>query len=331
MAMQQPVLALDIGGTKLAVAMVSADGRTHGFLSEPTRKERGPDAVIAHLFDMGRRSIAEAGLGDPVAVGISCGGPLDAAAGVLTRPLHLPGWIDVPIVALATEAFGVPAVVENDATAAVLGEHRYGAAQGAGIALYLTLSTGVGGGSVIDGRLHRGAAGNGGEFGHLTVRPGGRRCECGRRGCLEAYASGTNIAVRARELLAETDEPSALRSLDQVRAEDVSRAAAEGDELAASVWNETTALLGQAVTDLVNVFEPHVVVLGGGVTRSGALLLDPVSEIVRTTAMPPAARAVVTLAGLGDAVCVVGAGALAFDLAGAASTDELPTKDATHA
>lgn len=316
MATQHPVLALDIGGTKLAVAVVTADGRTHGPITEPTDKHRGPDAVIAHLFDMGHRSIAAAGLGAPAAVGISCGGPLDAAAGILTGPLHLPGWIDVPIVAMASEAFGVPAVVENDATAAVLGEHRYGAAQGAGIALYLTLSTGVGGGSVIDGKLHRGAAGNGGEFGHVMVRPGGRRCECGRHGCLEAYASGTNIAVRANELLAATDRASSLRDVPLVRAEHVSAAAAGGDPLAREVWDETVALLGQAVTDLVNVFEPHVVVLGGGVTRSGALLLDPVRNIVRSTAMPPAAeRAAVTLAGLGDEVCVVGAGALALDLA----------------
>ncbi|WP_309127247.1 ROK family protein [Microbacterium sp.] len=315
MATQQPVLALDIGGTKLAVAVVTSDGRSHGLLTEPTDKHRGPDAVIAHLFDMGRRSIRTAGLGEPTAVGISCGGPLDADAGVLTNPLHLPGWIDVPIVAMASEAFGVPAVVENDATAAVLGEHRFGAARGAGIALYLTLSTGVGGGSVIDGRLHRGAAGNGGEFGHLTVRPGGRLCECGRRGCLEAYASGTNIAARANELIAAGDQPSVLRDLPEVRAEHVSRAASDGDPLATQVWHETTALLGQAVTDLVNVFEPHVVILGGGVTRSGAMLLDPVREIVRTTAMPPAARAQVSLAGLGDEVCVIGAGALALDLA----------------
>ncbi|MCP2635539.1 ROK family protein [Microbacterium sp. HD4P20] len=319
MATKHPVLALDIGGTKLAVAMVTPDGRTHGFLSEPTDKHRGPEAVIGHLFDMGARSIAAAGIGAPHAVGISCGGPLDATAGILTSPLHLPGWINVPIVSMASEVFGVPAVVENDATAAVLGEHRFGAARGAEIALYLTLSTGVGGGSIIDGRLHRGAAGNGGEFGHLMVRPGGRRCECGRNGCLEAYASGTNIAVRAHELLATSDRPSALREVPLVRAEHVSAAAAAGDPVAAEVWNETTDLLGQAVTDLVNLFEPHVVVLGGGVTRSGSILLDPVRDTVRDTAMPPAAaRALVTLAGLGDAVCVVGAGALALDLVEAA-------------
>lgn len=318
MADRMPVLALDIGGTKLATAVVAPDGTTHGFLVEPTAKQRGPAVVIDHLFDLGRRSVEAAGVGQIGAVGISCGGPLDATAGILTGPLHLPGWIDVPIVAMASEAFGVPAVLENDATAAVLGEHRYGAAQGADIALYLTISTGVGGGSIIDGRLHRGAAGNGGEFGHLMVRPGGRDCMCGRRGCLEAYVSGTSIAARAADLLAADDRPSVLREHVPVRAEHVSAAAATGDELAAEIWDETTAVLGQAVTDLVNVFEPHVVVLGGGVTRSGALLLDPVREVVRTSAMPPAAAARITLAALGDHVCVVGAGALALDLMEAA-------------
>lgn len=314
MTSQQPVLALDIGGTKLAVAMVDEDGRTHGLIVDPTQKLRGPDAVIAHLFDMGHRSIHAAGLGDPAAVGISCGGPLDAATGVLTGPLHLPGWVDVPIVDLARTEFGVPAVLENDASAAVVAEHRFGAAQGTRTALYLTLSTGVGGGAVIAGRLHRGAAGNGGEFGHITVRPGGCLCECGRKGCLEAYASGTSIARRAADLLATDDRPSSLRAHPEVRSEHVSAEAAAGDEVARELWDETVAVLGQAVTDLVNVFEPEIVVLGGGVTRSGAMLLDPVRDLVHRTAMPPAARARVTLAGLGDVVCVVGAGALAHDL-----------------
>ncbi|MGF3056339.1 ROK family protein [Microbacterium sp. YY-01] len=315
MAMQQPVLALDIGGTKLAVAMVTPDGNSHGFLSEPTHKQRGPEQVIAHLFEMGQRSIAAAGVGNPGAVGISCGGPLDSTAGILTHPLHLPGWINIPIVDLTQSEFGVPAVVENDATAAVRGEHRFGAARGHDTALYLTISTGVGGGSVVDGRLHRGAAGNGGEFGHVTVQRGGRPCECGRRGCLEAYVSGTNIARRAREALSSSEVPSILRESTPVRAQDVAAAAASGDTLARDIWDETTALLGQAITDLVNIFEPNIVVLGGGVTRSGAQLLDPVRHIVRTTAMPPAAAHVdVVLAALGDEVCVVGAGALALDL-----------------
>ncbi|MEV4805240.1 ROK family protein [Nonomuraea sp. NPDC049421] len=309
-----PVLSLDIGGTKLAAGVVTGDGLIHGWQLAPTHREEGPRAVLTRLFDLGRKAIAEAGLPEVAAVGISCGGPLNTVTGVLECPPHLPGWVDIPICALATEAYGLPAVLENDATAAALGEFRYGAGRGTSTMLYLTISTGVGGGSVIGGRLHRGAAGNGGELGHVMVRPGGRRCSCGRMGCLEAYASGTSIAERAWEALA-AGRTSSLSAIERPTAEDVSRAAEAGDPLAVEIWDETTWALGSALTDLVNAFEPELVVLGGGVTRSGSRLLDPVAAAVARDAMPPAARSArIELATLGAGVCVVGAGAVAHDL-----------------
>jgi glucokinase len=309
-----PVLALDIGGTKLAVAVVTADGRVHGLLAEPTRREEGWRAVTRRLFDMGRRAVARADVGAPAVVGIACGGPLDAPSGLLLSPPHLPGWINVPIGPLAADAFGVPFALENDATAGAVAEYRFGAGRGTSTMLYLTVSTGVGGGAIINGLLHRGAAGNGAELGHITVHRGGRRCTCGRRGCVEAYASGTAIAQRAREALT-AGATSTLAALPDVTAADVAAAAAAGDPLAVTVWAETVDLLGAAVTDLVNVFEPNLVVLGGGVTRAGAMLLDPVREIVAREAMGPAARTTcVVRAELGDVACVVGAGAVAHDL-----------------
>jgi glucokinase len=311
----ESVLALDIGGTKLAAGVVMADGTVHGASVVETRRAEGPDAIIGRLFALGRSAMAAAGaagVAAPGAVGISCGGPLDAQAGVLINPLHLPGWIDVPIVAMAREEFGIPAALENDATLAALAEHRHGAAQGERSMIYLTISTGIGGGAVVEDRLYRGAAGNGGEFGHITVVRGGRACLCGRSGCLEAYASGTSIGARADEAITSS-RPTAL--VAPATAEQVARAAAAGDAVAAELWDETVSLLGQAVTDFVNILEPDVVVLGGGVTRSGAQLLDPVRRIVLDGAMRPAASAVrVELAGLGDLVCVVGAGDLAHDL-----------------
>jgi glucokinase len=229
-------------------------------------------------------------------------------------PLNLPDWIDVPLTELARSEYGVPAVLVNDATAGMLAEHRYGAARGADIALYLTISTGVGGGAVVHGRLHRGSAGNGGEFGHVMVRPGGRRCTCGRLGCLEAYASGTSIAARARDAIARSGSQSALAVLPVVGAEQVVTAARAGDPLATQLWDETTDVIGQAVTDLVNTFEPEVVVLGGGVTRAGDFLIQPVRDIVARTGMPLAAAAArIEFAQLGESVCVVGAAARAFD------------------
>lgn len=317
-AVQHPVLGLDIGGTKLAVGVLAPDGGLAAFRVAPTRRAEGPERVLERLFALARSAVAEAGLGPVAAVGVSCGGPLDATRGVLHAPLHLPGWVDVPVVALASAAFGVPAALENDGTAAALGEHRSGhgraLAPGAGTLLYLTLSTGVGGGAVVDGRLHRGAAGNGGEFGHLVVRPGGRTCLCGRQGCLERYVSGTSIAERAAEAVA-AGEVSVLAGSADVRAEDVVAAAVAGDPLARRLWDETTDLLGQALTDLVNVFEPDLVVLGGGVSQAGDPLLVPVRRAVRAAAMAPAAAAVrVELTALGKAVGVVGAAAVATDL-----------------
>ncbi|MEO3778711.1 ROK family protein [Micromonospora sp. B11E3] len=309
-----PVLALDIGGTKLAVAVVTAGGAAHGLVVEPTRREDGWQAVTRRLFDMGRRAVERAGLGPVRAVGIACGGPLHAPSGLLLCPPHLPGWLDVPIGPLAADAFGVPFALENDATVGAVAEYRFGAGRGTTTMLYLTVSTGVGGGAVVEGALYRGAAGNGGEFGHLTVHRGGRLCSCGRRGCVEAYASGTSIAQRAREALAQ-GAPSTLAALPGLTAADVAAAAAAGDPLAVSVWAETVDLLGAAVVDLVNVFEPDMVVLGGGVTRSGAMLLDPVRDLVAREAMSPAARAArVVGAELGDLVCVVGAGVIGHDL-----------------
>jgi glucokinase len=203
-------------------------------------------------------------------------------------------------------------VLANDATAGAWGEYRFGAGRGARSLVYLTVSTGMGGGAVLEGRLHRGAAGNGGEFGHIMVRLGGRLCTCGRHGCIEAYASGTAIAERAAEAIAG-GRASSLSALPRITAKDVAAAAAT-DALAREIWDETTELLGVAVTDLVNVFEPDLVILGGGVARAGSMLLDPVAASVAAHAMGPARTAAhVVMAGLGDTVCVVGAGALALD------------------
>jgi glucokinase len=314
----RPVLGLDIGGTKLAAAVVTPDGRSHALQVAPTGREEGPDRVLDRLVALGHQAVAAAGLGPVAAVGISCGGPLDADAGVLLGPLHLPGWDAVPVVELARSAYGVPAALENDATAAALGEYRFGLGRtlppDRGTLVYLTVSTGVGGGVVVDGRLHRGAASNGGELGHLVVERGGRACLCGRAGCLERYVSGTSIAERAAEAVAAHPPGSSLTGLPAIRAEDVAAAARAGDPLARWVWAETVDLLAAGLTDLVNVFEPDLVVLGGGVTRAGALLLDPVRAAVLSEAMGPAAAAArVEITELGDAVGVVGAAAVAFD------------------
>lgn len=313
-------LGLDIGGTKLAAGVVGADGTVHSFLVTPTLVQEGVQAVLARLFDLGHKAMDESGVAPEriAAVGIGCGGPLDPEAGVLLCPPHLPGWVDVPITRLTQDRYGLPVVLDNDATAAAAGEHRFGAGRGTRHMIYLTVSTGVGGGVVVDGRTYRGAAGNGGELGHVTVDRHGRHCRgCGRTGCLEAYVSGTSIAERAREAVAEAEAagvPTALSACSPLTAADVSREAAAGDVVATQVWVATTQVLACGVTSLVNVFEPELVVLGGGVTRAGEQLLAPVRRIVAERAMGPAARAVrVVASGSADRVGVLGAAAVAFE------------------
>lgn len=310
------VLGLDIGGTKLAAGVVDRAGRTRSFLVRPTGNGRDPDAVLADLVALGRRAVADSGVAweNVGAVGIGCGGPLDTERGVLVAPPHLAGWRDVPVTSIAERELGRPAYVENDATAAASGEHRYGAGAGARNMVYLTISTGVGGGVVIDGRLYRGARGNGGELGHVTIDWNGRLCRsCGRRGCLEAYVSGTSIAERAAEAL---PPGSALAGLDRLTAADVSAAARAGDEHAARIWAGTTDALGCGLTSIVNLFEPELVVLGGGVTRAGEQLLAPVRAQVARQAMAPAGQARIVTAGLGDRVGVVGAASFVYERLG---------------
>ena len=303
-----PVLALDIGGTKLAAGVVDASGVVHSFLVEPSRAAEGPQPTLERLFDLGRRAVAESGIAwtEIGATGIGCGGPLDAERGVLIAPPHLPGWRDVPVTELAEREYEREAVLENDATAAAAGEHRWGAGAGTRNMVYLTLSTGVGGGVVIDGTVYRGSVGNGGELGHVTVDWHGRPCRgCGRRGCLEAYVSGTSIAERAQEA-----------GLAFATAEEVAAAARAGDAGAAALWDETVEALACGLTSIVNLFEPELVVVGGGVARSGEQLLGPTREQVRASAMAPAGQAAdIVVSAFGDRVGVAGAAAIVYDRA----------------
>jgi glucokinase len=305
---ETPVLGLDIGGTKLAAGVVDANGVVHSFVVAPSRADEGPEPTLERLFELGRQAVTESGLEwDAIqAVGIGCGGPLDAERGILIAPPHLPGWRNVHVSELAARAYQRPVTLENDATAAAAGEHRWGAGAGTSNMVYLTISTGVGGGVVIDGSLYRGSMGNGGELGHVTVDWHGRPCRgCGRLGCLEAYVSGTSIAERAQEA-----------GLSYATAEDVAAAARDGDAGAKALWDETVEALACGVTSIVNLFEPELVVIGGGVSRSGEQLIGPVRELVRASTMKPAGeKADIVSSAFGDQVGVVGAAAIVYDRA----------------
>lgn len=314
---EAPILGIDVGGTKLAIGVATPAGRVLASVREPSHIEDGPDAMIDRMIDLARGVVADAGLRTDAlgAIGIGCGGPLDPWRGVIRNALNMPGWIDIPLVTRIESVLGRPTFVDNDANAAALGEHRFGAGRGTRNLVYLTISTGIGGGLILHERLYHGENGNGGELGHISLHVDGRPCHCGSRGCLEAYCSGTNIAARAREaLIGHSSGMLAAGDPAAITAKTVADAARAGDALARQVWDETTDLLGGGIVSIVHAFNPRLVVLGGGVTRAGDLLFEPVRRIVRERAMRWLAEVVeVVPAGLGELSGVLGAVAVALD------------------
>ena len=338
--MSGPILGIDIGGTKLAVGLATADGTLLAEARRPSGAEDGPEAVIGRILELASGVVEVAGirLEEVERIGIGCGGPLDPWRGVIRNALNMPGWIDIPIVARIEQELGRPAFLDNDANAAALGEHRFGAGRGVENLVYLTVSTGVGGGVILDGRLYQGENGNAAELGHISVDAAGRECHCGSVGCIETYCSGTSIADRTREALAADDEPSVLRSAaaEAITAEAVAAAAREGDPLAAGIWDASMQLLGAGIVSIIHAFNPRLVILGGGVTRSGGQLFDPVRRVVDERTMPWLRETVeIAPAALGEMTGILGAVAVAIDgpLARADASTHPPgrTEEKTHA
>jgi glucokinase len=293
------VLGIDIGGTNLVVGSVSEDGSTMvASASEPTHSEAGATDVVDRLVGLAERAIAttrrEATGAEILGVGVGAPGPLDTKRGIVLLTPNL-GWVNMPLRQLIRDRLGLPAALDNDANCAVLGEWWVGAARGARHAIGITIGTGIGGGLIIDGRLYHGASDVAGEIGHTTIDTEGRRCKCGNYGCLEAYASGPNIALRAVEEL-EAGAESRLRALvggdlRKITAQTVYQAAADGDELALEVVNDTAKFLGVGIGNLLNVFNPEVVVVCGGVTLAGDHLFEPLRREVARRAFKPAVNA----------------------------------------
>lgn len=304
------VLGIDIGGTNVVVGAVSPDGRqVLGLRSEPTEASRGPDRVIDRIVNLAREAIAEARRSEAriVGVGIGSPGPLDTRTGVVILTPNL-GWTDMPLRDRIATALGLPATLDNDANCALAGEAWVGAARGARHAVAFTLGTGIGGGIIVDGQLVHGASDVAGELGHMTIETNGRRCGCGNDGCLEAYASGPAIARRAAEAIEAGAESSLRTAPVAVTAETVFQAAADGDPLALEVVQDTARYLGVGVANLINILNPEVVVICGGVTRAGERLFAPLRREVTRRAFRPAVQACRILPGeLPGTAGVVGA------------------------
>lgn len=296
------IIGVDLGGTNIVAGAMAADGRRyHAIRSQPTRSELGADAVVARICaivdDVIAATIAETGAtrDDFLGVGIGAPGPLDRERGVVVVAPNL-GWRDFPLRDRVSAGTGLPATLDNDANCATLGEWWIGAARGARNVVGITIGTGIGGGLILEGKLYHGSSDVAGEIGHTTIDSTGRRCRCGNYGCLEAYASGPNIAERAREALRGDERGSVLPDLvggqlDHITAETVYEAAKRGDLLALEVVRETARFLGAGIANLLNIFNPDVVVVAGGVTQAGDALFDPLQAEVRRRAFKPAVDA----------------------------------------
>ena len=324
--MNDLILALDFGGTKLSAAVINRDALDDERPQWPAlRREFTPadaDAAyeLAAMLRLARELLAER---SPAAVGVSFGGPVDFPRGLVRLSHHVRGWENVPLRDLMAREFGCPAFVDNDANVAALGEHRFGAGRGVDDLMYITVSTGVGGGWILGGRPWRGHAGMAGEIGHTAVDPAGPLCLCGKRGCVERLASGPYMAA---DYVAEqggadnrpqtTDHDaqsgrgpsSAVRGL--LTGRDVAEAAAGGDEAALAILLRGARALGVGLGNAANLVNPQRFILGGGVTKSGEAWWAEVRRAARATALPEV-RFDIVPAALGDDAPLWGAVALA--------------------
>jgi glucokinase len=310
-----PVIGVDAGGTKLLAGVVERDDAQGLTVSHRVRRLWG-GGDRAEILDTMVEAVLSAG-GEALAVGFGIPALMDFAAGVAVSSVHLP--LDgLPFRSLMEERLGLPVFVDNDANMAVLAEQRVGAAQGFENVVMLTLGTGIGSGVVLGGRLFRGSTGAAAEIGHMTIDHHGPPCQgtCPGRGCLEVMASGTAIGREGTDA-GQRDPESALgRAVAQrgmVTGEEVTALAVEGDAAACSVMAAIGRSLGAGLASVVNIFEPEVIVIGGGASAAGDLLLDPAREVVASRALRPGRDSVrIVPAVLGEEAGMVGAGLFAL-------------------
>lgn len=290
----QFIIGVDLGGTNIVVAAMSHDGaHLLGMQSAPTLAAEGAESVVQRMAQMVATTIdtvvRETGVSRDAVMGVGLGAPgtVDRKNGVVLAAPNL-RWSNYALVERMTALTGLPVRIDNDANCATYGEWWLGAARGGTNVIGVTIGTGVGGGIIIDRQLYHGSSDAAGEIGHITIDPTGRRCGCGNYGCLEAYASGSAIAGRAREAL-EHDETSTLLALvngdlSQITAALVYQAAADGDDEALEIVRDTAKFLGAGIANLLNIFNPDVVVIAGGVTQAGDDLFTPLRTEVRRRA-----------------------------------------------
>ncbi len=279
---EQVVAGIDIGGTKIAVALEYLDGARIAVRYLPTQSGVDPYVVMDTVFLTVDEMLEDCG-GKLVSIGIGCPSPLDIEKGLVLSPSNMQNWVKFPIVYLFEQRFDVPVVLENDANAAALGEAVHGAGRGYKNIVYVTVSTGIGGGIIINGDIYHGVSHGAGELGHTIVQPDGIRCNCGSIGCVESICAGVHIARRARERMAAGEASlmnDLVSNLEEVSAKTVVDAVRSGDKLALEIWNETCRYLAIGIANSITLLAPEAVIIGGGISAAGDLLIEPIRRLL---------------------------------------------------
>ncbi|MFR2528107.1 ROK family protein [Clostridium paraputrificum] len=311
--MKKYVIGVDLGGTKISTAISTIEGNILANVVLPTKAEEGEAAVLGRIV----QSIDEVIVGSSTsideieAIGIGSPGPLDAKKGIIITTPNLP-FKNYNLVQPLKEKYNIPVYLDNDANAAAIGEYMFGAGKGKNSIVYFTVSTGVGGGAVLDGKVYRGHTSNALEIGHTTVDPNGPRCNCGNLGCLEAMSSGTAIAKKGKEAVSTNVETS-LKKHDTVTSYEVFKEAEAGDEVAKDIIDNALTYLGIGVANAISTFDPEMIIIGGGVSKAGDIVFDTVKKVVNKRCFKSMAESCeIVPAGLGSDAGVVGAVALAI-------------------
>ncbi len=293
-------LGVDLGGTKIRAGLMQDDGSVAHVMECKTLAYRGSDAVISDMVKLMQQLMQCVDKKDVRGIGIGSPGPLNVSTGVVESPPNLPGFEQVPLRSRIESVMQLPTFLDNDASVAGLAEYRYGCGRGSSSMLYMTISTGIGGGVVEHGQIIRGRRCMSAEFGHVSIDAiNGKLCTCGNRGCLEALASGPAIAETASRVFSRP-----------MTTQEVGQRAHDGDSLAQKILDDAFDALGAGLVNLVHAFDPERIVLGGGVTQMGSMLLDHVSHYVVTHVMPPYRDVSFYFAHLRQDVGVIGAACL---------------------
>jgi glucokinase len=312
--MDKIVLATDLGGTNLRLAAIKDDGKILYRTKYATPKTERADEIVGAIMQAAEECRDAVGkVGEITAIGLAVPATINAAEGIIMKAPNVPALDGFRLSATLTNELNLPVVLENDANAAAIGENWLGAAKGFQNSICVTLGTGVGGGIVLNGGILRGIDGTAGEIGHICVEPSGAPCGCGSRGCVEQYSSATAISRLTLEL--ESHYPkSSLQNKLRATALDVYQAGKTGDELALEVFRQVGFYLGIALADLVNVLNPEVIVIGGGVSAGWDLFIHHVQAQIRNRSFrEPAERAKLIRAKLGDDAGILGVAKLALD------------------